>query len=341
MTNTEHGGLTIRTYEAGDEAGILATFNTVFQKECGPGFVARDLAQWRWQFLQNPAGTQILLAVDTDGTVACQYAAVPQTVETPFGPHRFVHVVDSMTHPQWRQGLHRESLFAILGRQFTADYSLHGNEVGYGFPVRTAERIGARLLDYHLLRSVDYLVRPTNDPPPASPAAIRVEAVAAFPRRVDELQADCRPAVPCQVRRDFAYLNWRYVLAPQRAEYVRLLAFRGDALRGVMVMRPRHELVPDSCAIVDHVVADHDAETMRALLAAACRLAASHGRKLLTAVFAEHDPMHGALRAAGASLVPSAQWLERRLTYRITGPFVTPEVLATTWRYSLGDTDLA
>jgi hypothetical protein len=121
---------------------------------------------------------------------------------------------------------------------------------------------------------------------------------------------------------------------------VRLLAWNGDALRGVLVLAPRHELVPDSCAIVDWLVDDHDADTARALLAAACRIAAGHGRQCLTAVCAEHDPMHARLREIGAAPVPSSRWLERRLTYRITGPNVTPELLATAWRYSLGDTDL-
>lgn len=340
LAGTPHGELLLRSYLPGDEARILSTFNLVFRRECGPRFVDRDLATWRWQFLQNPAGTQVLLAIAADGTVVSQYAAVPQIFVTPFGLCRFVHVVDSMTHPDWRQGLHREGWFALLGRTFTDQYARHGNEVGYGFPVRIAERIGARLLDYHLLRAIDYLVRPTSEPPPASPAALRTEEVASFPAAVDELQASCQPPVPCALRKNRDYLHWRYVLAPHHRDYVRLLAWRGDQLTGVLVLRPRHELVPDSCAVVDCVVAEHDADTARALLAAGCRIAAAAGRKVLTAVFADHDPMHGALRAIGASLVPSSQWLERRLTYRITGPFVTPELLATSWRYALGDTDL-
>ncbi len=340
MTSAQHGGLTVRTWQPGDEQQILATFNLVFRHECGAGFVDRDPAHWHWQFRENPAGTQVLLAVDGDGRVAAQYAAVPQTADTPFGPLRFVHVVDSMTHPDWRQGLQREGLFTLLGRRFTADHGEHGNEVGYGFPVRIAERIGARLLDYHLLRPIDYLLRACSEPPPASPAALRVVAADTFPREVDALQRRCVPKAPCAVRRDQRYLQWRYVHAPHRDRYVRLLAWAGEELRGVMVLATHHELVPDSCAIVDWVGADHDADTARALLAAACRIAAGHRRQCVTAACAEHDPMHARLREIGAAAVPSSRWLERRLTYRITGPHVTPELLASAWRYSLGDTDL-
>ncbi len=340
MTTFQHGPLTLRPYRPGDEANILATFNLVFRHECGDGFVDRDLQTWRWQFLDNPAGTQILLAVDSDGTVASQYCAIPQLADCPFGTARFVHVVDSMTHPAYRQGLQREGLFAQLGTAFTADYRQHGNEVGYGFPVRIAERIGSRLLQYSLLRTVEYLVRPTSDAAPDAPTRIRVETTEQIPVEVDDLWARCRPARPCAVRRDHRYLHWRYVQNPDRDAYTVLLARRGERLCGLLVLRPRHELVHDSCSIVDWICHDADDETARALLAAACRRAAAHARRQLVAVFAPHDPATKALLAIGAVAAPSSRWLERRLTFRITGPFATPALLADSWRYTLGDTDL-
>ncbi len=340
MTTINHGSLVLRPYEQGDEAAILATFNLVFRHECGPGFVDRDLATWRWQFLDNPAGTQILLAVDADGTVASQYAAVPQIADSPFGPLRFVHVIDSMTHPKYRQGLQREGLFAQLGTAFTADYSEHGNELGYGFPVRIAERIGARLLGYQLLRSIDYLLRDATLPDPVTPPEVVVQHVDALPHALDALWQRCRPAVPCAVRRDHRYLDWRWVRNPAHADYVRVTAAIDGELTGFMVVRPRHELVPGAAAIVDWVCRDDDDRTAQALLAEACRLAGEHGRQHLLALFAPHDPAAQRLLATGARLVPSIDWLERRLTFRITGPHLLPEMLAAHWRYTLGDTDL-
>ena len=61
--------LTIRPYEAGDEAAILSTFNLVFREVCGPDYVDRTLAQWRWAYPDNPAGHRISLAVAEDGTL--------------------------------------------------------------------------------------------------------------------------------------------------------------------------------------------------------------------------------------------------------------------------------
>ncbi|MEC8653018.1 MAG: hypothetical protein VXY92_10690, partial [Planctomycetota bacterium] len=104
-------GLTIRPYEAGDEDAILRTFNLVFREVCGPDYVDRTLAQWRWAYPANPAGHRISLAVADDGTVASQYAGMPMRYDTPWGEQLLIHCVDSMTHPRWRQGLKAKSLF--------------------------------------------------------------------------------------------------------------------------------------------------------------------------------------------------------------------------------------
>lgn len=339
MTMTDHGALTIRKYTPGDEHAILRTFNLVFRHECGPDYVDRDLAFWRWQFLDNPAGTQILLAVAADGTVAGQYCAVPQVADCERGQMRFVHVVDSMTHPDFRQGLKQQGLFATLGTQFTADYDEHGNEMGYGFPVRMAERIGRRLLDYSLLRSIEYWLREPQAEVPRTSASVQVRAVAEIPVEADELWRRCLPRRPCSVRKDHRYLSWRYAQGPQRDEYLRLAAWREGRLVGLMMLRPRHELVPGACTICDVVCHDDDDDTARALLASAARIARDAGRSLL-GVFADHDPTAARLASVGASRRPSSDWLERRLTFRITGPSMQPEELDLRWRYSLGDTDL-
>lgn len=339
MTTTQHGEVSIRFYRPGDEHKILETFNTVFQQECGEGYVARSLEGWKWQYLDNPGGTQVLLAVAEDGTIASQYAAVPQLAETGHGPCRFVHVVDSMTHPEYRQGLQREGLFATLGRAFTADYEMHGNEIGYGLPVRIAERIGRRLLDYTFMRTVEYWLRAPTMPPLSIPDEIRIEHSTNIPAEADAMWASCLPTRPCTVRKDRAYLQWRYAEGPNSKSYLRIAAWRGENLAGILILRPSHELIPNACTIADMVCHDEDESAARALLGEACRLARLRNRTLL-AVFADHDPHARRLQAIGAERISSGQWLERRLTYRITGPHSTPEQLETLWRYSLGDTDL-
>jgi hypothetical protein len=52
---------TVRPWRPGDEAGILALFNSVFG-EGDPNFQPRTPEQWRWLYRDNPAGSQIVVA---------------------------------------------------------------------------------------------------------------------------------------------------------------------------------------------------------------------------------------------------------------------------------------
>ena len=149
------GELTIRPYRPGDEAKILETFNLVFREVCGPGYVDRTLAQWQWAYRDNPAGMRISLAVADDGTIASQYAGMPMLHDTPWGDALFVHCVDSMTHPGWRQGLKAKSLFVETCMPFWAHSREIGDALFYGFPVDAAYRIGKRYLDYVMMRVIE------------------------------------------------------------------------------------------------------------------------------------------------------------------------------------------
>ena len=83
---SEIGDFTIRPYQPGDEQAIVESFNLVFREVCGEGYVDRDLAFWRWQFLENPCGNRITVGLTEASEVAAQYAGVPQRVDSAFGP---------------------------------------------------------------------------------------------------------------------------------------------------------------------------------------------------------------------------------------------------------------
>jgi hypothetical protein len=330
-------GLVFRPYQLGDEHGILATFNRVFGEVCGASFVDRDLAFWRWQFLRNPAGTRVHLGVAADGTVAAQYAALPARARTPAGPTIFGQIVDSFTHPDYRKGLKAPGAFILNALPATDDwFAGHGDGMLYGYPVRTAERMGQRYLEYRVVRIVDYLVRDLNDVPgprPVGPSSVRVERVSSLPRDIDALAGTFATERRCLLERGVTYLAWRYLDCPTGG-YEVFTARRDELLAGVMVLRP------DACTIADWMVPRADAEVADALLAVAALRGKQTGRRLLLAVFPDHAPEHAWACARGFSIVPSADTLERRLTYRINQPGLTFEMLRDLWYYTLGDSDL-
>jgi hypothetical protein len=332
-------GYEIREYRPGDEAGIVRSFNRVFREVCGPGYVDREPASWRWQFAHNPCGHRITLGFSADGEVAAQYAGVPQRMATSFGPAVFVHIVDSFVVPEHRAGLKRPGLFVTTAYPWFELCHRMGDAVLYGYPVKTAERIGQRYLEYKFLRSVDYLCRPAAEGSTEGPGSITVERVRDLPAGTDELAARVASRRGCMVERGARYLRWRYLDAPG-APYELHTAWRGGELAGLAVLRVRHELVPAACTIADWLVPDDDDEAVAALVAVATARARGSGRQTVMAVFADPSPEHAALRARGFAVVPSADLLERRLTHRIYHPRMTTEWLAEHWWYTLGDTDL-
>lgn len=333
--------LVIRPYRPGDEAAILRTFNLVFREVCGPGYVDRSEAAWRWAYLDNPAGFRISLAVADDGTIASQYAGMPMRCDTPFGEQLFVHCVDSMTHPAYRQGLKAKSLFVETCLPFWAHSRAIGDALFYGFPVDAAYRIGKRYLDYVMMTVVDYLIRDRGEPPLAAPAGIEVVRVDAVPADVGGLYDRVRADKSCLVRRDHGYLKWRYVQNPARADYELHTARRGGRLVGLMVLKPDSGLAPDAATIADWLVPEADVEAADALLAAAGRRQHEQGKQRLMTVLPPWSFEHRHLRQRGFVEVPSATWLQRRLIHNVCKPEFSAEFLAEQWWYTLGDSDLA
>jgi hypothetical protein len=308
---------------------------------CGPYSAAPPLYQWGWANCQNPAAYRISPGVARAGTVASQYAGMPMLYDTPWGTQPFIHCVDSMTHPKWRQGLRAKSVFVATGMSFWAHSEAVGDALLYGFPVDAAYRIGKRFFEYVMMRIVDFLIRDANVGPLPAPAGVAVERVDAIPTDVGGLYSEARQDKQCWLRRDHAFLDWRYVANPSRADYELWTARRSARLVGLMVLKPGSGLAPDAATIVDWLVPEHDDEAQGALLAAAVRRQGEEQKQRLMTVFPPWSKEHARLVAAGFELVPSATWLQRRLIQHIGVDAITPEFLAEQWWYTLGDSDLA
>jgi hypothetical protein len=333
--------LTIRWYRPGDEHAILRTFNLVFREVCGPSYQDRTLAQWEWAYRHNPIGHRISLAVAPDGTIASQYAGMPFLYDTPWGEQRFVHCVDSMTHPGFRQGLQTKSLFVETCMPFWAHCREIGDALFYGFPVDAAFRIGQRYLKYVMMTVVDYLIRERGAPVLAVPAGHEVQRVDTVPPDVGGLYEQVRQEKRCLLRRDYRYLLWRYVQHPQRADYELWTVRAHGTLRGLMVLKPDSGLAPDAATIADWLVPERDQAATDALLAAAVQRQRDGGKQRLMTVLPPWSAEAGTFAARGFVWTPSAHWLQRRLVHNICVPQVSPEFLAAQWWYTLGDSDLA
>jgi hypothetical protein len=326
-----------RLYQPGDEGPILETFNRTFSESWDEGYVDRTLAQWKWEFLGNPAGHRIMLGMADDGRVACQYAAVPIRVWA--GKElSFFHAVDSMVHPDFRSGLRKRGLFLEVADLFFEEFGGKVDHLGFGYPIRPAWRIGERFLGYRLIRNLDYMLLPVEGDLSA-PEGIEVREVDRFSPQVDAFEQGLRSGYACMTIKDKPYLDWRYARCPSH-DYRILEAWSGSDYRGFVVLRVEGGLVPDSAMIGDSLIAPGDGEALRALVAAVLVLARANDCSQLLTVQNPELSQYDALCSLGFAPQPSSQWLERKLGSRDWTSGLDQEWLAQHWNYCLGDSDL-
>ena len=225
--------LSFRGYRPGDEKQILDLFSRAF-----PG-KRRSLREWRWRYVDNPGGEPTMgLGFHADGTLVAHYAALPLRGRFLGRPYTLAQPVDAMSHPGYR-GLRvgPGGLFLRAARQAFLDHTGPGNvELGYGFPGKRHQTLGARTLGYVPLgspvrwaRPLPYVPLPPLDPVERGDRVGGVRRVRRFGAEADGLWERVRGQYPTGVIRDRAYLDWRYSRHPtRRYRTLALQAPRGD-----------------------------------------------------------------------------------------------------------------
>jgi hypothetical protein len=352
--------LTIREYQPGDEQAILATFNAVFAA-VDPTFVPRTLENWRWQYMENPSGWRIKLAVTDEGHVVSQYAGVGQRVLLDGEPALFSQAVDSMTDPAFRRGLRKPGFFVLTGYPYAEDYGgppPDRDTVMWGLPVPPAWRIGKTYLKYEMVRSQLKLTADPADLRVAAAPGIDVAEVDEYAPLAGELESlFARAAAPhgAIAVRDAAQLDWRFVRHPER-EYRRAVARRGGELVGLAVFRVGGFDGEEQGLVCDWLVPPDEPEAAHALRAWLRDCARAAGAERLVALLPDTRPDCIPFQAAQFRVLPipdtcpdwipfqAAQFRVLPTRYFLVGRNYVKRYdmrwLYRHWYYTLGDTDL-
>lgn len=330
---------TIRPFEPGDEAQILATFHRVFETDL-EGPQARTPAEWRWAYPENPAGMRVWVAVEGEkvgeGRVVAHYASRPVRTRVEGTEQRFTQIVDSMVHPDYRRSLKSPGLFARTGHRMLSSTCGPGKDlVAFGWPTREAWRVGERLLGYLRIRAEHILVL---DPwPGGTELPAGVEVLEEFDERVEQLYERCAVEWGASTIRDRAYLDWRVKRHP-RHPYRVLAAVKPDGeLGGYALYRAADWLLPGSALLCDWLVPAGEPETGAALLAGLLAAARAELRRTVIAYFPEWSPWSGRFQGRGFKLHPSEYAM---VSGRYNDPRYGVEWLRENWWYQLLDLDL-
>jgi hypothetical protein len=264
---------TTRPFRDGDETAILELFARSFH-------LPRTRAHFDWKFRRDPFGAErISLTFDGEERLVGHYAAyaVPfRDGERDLIAHQ---IGDTMTDVAVRHVGRGPS--SILGRTALHFYETFCDgkvAFNYGFNVANIQRFSLKFLRSDRVEPVTYRVRGPLSPISRLarwPRGYQLELVTSIGAELDELFARVAPAYSFLVRRDAAYLRWRYLERPDAA-YVLVAIRKWRRLVGWIVFRirenrfswgdalfdPRHEDAVE--VMLRHVVPSYPVESIEA-----------------------------------------------------------------------------
>jgi GNAT acetyltransferase-like protein len=338
---TALGPVSIAAFEERDLPSCLDLFRVVFGRE-------KSEAEFRWQFLDNPVGVHFEVGRDEAGKVVSQFCAIPARVKIRDREFTFGQIIDTVVHPDHRQGLKRKGLYSATVDSFVERWGHRDRElVMMGLPNEPAFRIGRLMAGYVPMGRV-YFQSKSIEPRPGVPELpqvverrgrrFRIAAVDRFGADVDQLHARLRERHDAVCVRDAATLNWRYADGPDPQRYVRLELRDEESheLYGVAAGRIAYLEAPDGVLadwFVDREIPGAREVFLRVIEELMAAVSMTRVQILL-------NPTHEESRFfedAGYRLAPTHYRMVSR-TY--DSDIVTPEWLARNWHYLLGDFDV-
>lgn len=317
--------LRIRWKEPGDQPLLDALYAQAFGAEALAALARRA----RWQYECNPYARrcEILVALAA-GRVVGQTGGLPVPLMVDGIQHRAAWGGDTVVDPRWR----RHGIASQLVTAW-AERCEHALYLGLG-PIEAQHQL-LRGLGYRGLGDVTgYLWRgaPKFE---RGPAEVAVIPLSTDDSRLDALWERVGPCYRALVRRDRAWLDWRFGRWPL-PRYALFGAVRGPRLLGYSVLRVRAASRYGALTLlVDWLAHPEDHATQDALLCHAKDWGRAQGAEAAFA-FASEQRLVSRLEAAGFEQQP-----EIRAELLVAGPGLSTVSLPglSDWHLSLGDSD--
>jgi GNAT superfamily N-acetyltransferase len=333
----------------------LKLVNALYRRVFGHDAAEANRLRWEWQYGRNPCTTsgEPTIWIAREGqTIVGQYAAMPvrlwvlgQEIDASWG-------MDVMVAPErQRQGL-GEVLFRTWDQHVGASLGLGLSPSSY----RLFQK-----LRWPNLGPIPCMVKPLtrralrrpNWPMPLNrfvsavtlpfvriiarvkPLRAEIEPIRQFDDRFTNLWERIAPKMGFAVRRDAAYLNWKYV-EPPHIRYSLAALKRGEDLHGYVVYRHLREPRGRVTLLVDFLVDPDDEIGLTTLLRWIDREArVANSDKIRS--FCLHQGFKRTLKRSGYFQVKSTM----EFTAKVNAVPVTPEFYAhrERWHVTLGDSD--
>ena len=341
----------ITRYRSDDKRAVDALYRRVF----GHDAAESSRLRWDWQYRRNPnnPGNEPEIWVAREGTTLVgQYATMPVKLSLGGRELQGSWGMDVMVAPErQRQGL-GEMLFRTWDRHVGASLGLGLSDSSYrlfqklNWPnvgpvpclVKPLTRRAFRRPNWPvaLNRIVSALTLPVvMIISRARPVRAEVRMIQRFDESFTTLWDTLAPKFALAIRRDAAYLNWKFVSAPH-VRYSIAVVRRDDRNVGYAVYRHLHEPRGRVTILVDFLADPDDEAAFQTLLNWIDREARQADSDKIR-VFATHAAFRRVLRRCGYFQVKSTM----EFVVKINAVDVPPSFYESTenWHVTLGDSD--
>lgn len=267
------GGLLIRSYRDGDERAILGLFNRYFAHS------PRSREHFHWKYRNDPFGNERISLAFAGAQLVGHYAgyAVPFRLH---GKDLLAHQIgDTMTEQSVRHlGRGPTSVLGQTALDFYDRFCENKVAFNYGFNVANIQKFSLQFLRSDRVEAVTYRVAPPPKPLKRVSRWMRgysFELVREVGEEFDDLFARVEGAYPFCVKRNAAYLRWRYLARPD-VPYLMIAVRKWRKLVGWIVCRIEEKRFVWGDALFDpqeagavemtlrHVVPSHHVQRMDA-----------------------------------------------------------------------------
>ncbi|HYI10577.1 MAG TPA: GNAT family N-acetyltransferase [Thermoanaerobaculia bacterium] len=204
--------LTTRPYRIGDEAAILDLFARSFPH------APRSLEHFRWKYRQNPFGNERISLTYSGGALAGHYSGYPVPFRAYGKDVLAQHIGDTMTDVAYRHiGRGPSSVLGRTALHFYENFCEGQVAFNYGFNVANIQKFSLRFLRSDRVEPVTYRVAQPFPPIRRYERWLRgysLEIARQTDEEWDTLFERAAPAYRFCVRRDAAYVRWRYLAVP-------------------------------------------------------------------------------------------------------------------------------
>jgi GNAT superfamily N-acetyltransferase len=334
-----------------DRDAIDALYRRVF----GPDAAEASRLRWDWQYRLNPQnpGTDPLIWIAREGpSIIGQYATMPVALSVKGKDVVGSWGMDVMVAPErQRQGL-GELLFNTWDRHVGASLGLglspsshrlfkkmRWPEVGpVPYLVKPLTRRAFRRAEWPMVlnRLVSAVTLPyVKFVARQKPLSGEVRLIRRFDASFDRLWARLAPRFDVAVRRDAAYLQWKFV-SPPHVRYMIAALYREGEAQGYVVYRHAREPRGKVTLLVDFLVDPDDPDALVSLLRWVDREARAEDSDKIRG-FCQHAGFRKILKAEGyAQAASSLQFVIKLNALAPPADFYTK---TDQWHVTLGDSD--